>query len=112
MESMVKYNWPGNIRELMNVIQQIICLSHKTQIRNFDLPNKILDYKKDRFSTVDGMQPFQQAKEKNRRAFEKSYFEKLLSQVDGNVSRAADIAQISRTTLYDILKRNDMEIPE
>jgi len=112
LESMSKYNWPGNIRELMNVIQEIICLNSKTKIKNYDLPNKIQDYKSDPFSSMDSMKPFHQEKEKNTRTFEKLYFENLLHQVNGNISRAAEIAQISRTSLYDILNRNNLETLE
>ena len=41
MEALVKYPWPGNIRELENTIERIVILSHGDEIRVADLPAEV-----------------------------------------------------------------------
>lgn len=43
MDILIRYNWPGNIRELENAVEQMISFSTEDQIRIEDLPSKISD---------------------------------------------------------------------
>ena len=43
MEALFKYNFPGNIRELANIIERLVVITEKEQIEARDLPNVIID---------------------------------------------------------------------
>lgn len=97
-----RYNWPGNIRELKNLVQRMLILGsgqsieleevemilgeqpgarHTDELRNFDLP-------------------LREARER----FEKAYLEYQLKQANGSVSKIAKVVGMERTHLYRKLK--------
>jgi len=45
------YEWPGNIRELENIIERLVIMSEERQIRSFNLPDYFFDYQKDKSLT-------------------------------------------------------------
>jgi len=100
LEMLKDYDWPGNIRELRNVIERVIILSERNRIEVADLPPFIQKYKtakqlflmppEDRYLTLEEM--------------EKMYIEKVLEYCHGHRTRAAEILGITRHTLYNKLK--------
>ena len=92
MRILERYNWPGNIRELENVIQRTIIMSDGT-IDVRDLPEN-LKYQID-FPDTD----FLPLKE-----MERLYIRKVVAHTNGNKTEAAKILQIDRKTLRDKLK--------
>lgn len=98
---LLKYDWPGNIRELENVLESASILTKKTFIDLVDLPKDLLDYSKsklkmpffskDDFATLDEM--------------EKEYISFLLKMTENNLRKTSIILDISRTTLYNKLKK-------
>jgi DNA-binding NtrC family response regulator len=107
MEILERYNWPGNIRELQNVIERASSLSDSNYITPIDLEEHLSagsvsdNYDKDL--------PFKSAKSKWLELFEKKYFSDLLKDSKGNVSRAAQKAGIDRKTIYRIMKRHGLD---
>ncbi|EAR22434.1 sigma 54-interacting transcriptional regulator [Nitrococcus mobilis] len=97
MEHLVSAQWPGNIRQLYNVIEQVAILS-ATPIISYDLVQQALR------GDAPGLPPFADA----RRDFERSYLVKLLQITEGNVSRAARLAKRNRTEFYKLLNRHDL----
>ncbi len=91
--------WPGNIRELENLIQRLIIMTDGQKIEITDLPSVM------RFSITPGSVPFRPLAEE-----EAAYIRRVLASVGGNKSRAAEILRIDRKTLRDKLKPNDSEI--
>lgn len=95
---MLNYSWPGNVRELENVIERAIILSKNKIIHPEDLPSSMTQ------------QVEEDAVEKALRQrltldqLEKDYIKKVLLQVGGNKSRAAEILGLDRKTLYRKLK--------
>ncbi|ETN96482.1 response regulator [Zhouia amylolytica AD3] len=87
LEVLERYDWPGNIRELENVVQRAIIMCDKT-IEVMDLPDH-LKYKIN-FSQ-EGWLPL--------REMEKEYILRVLAAVDNNKTKAAEILQIDRKTL-------------
>jgi DNA-binding NtrC family response regulator len=108
MEMLLKYQWPGNIRELRNVIERAMSLTDGYKISLSDLPENIISGSGSE-GYVKGM-PFKTAKRKWLESFEKKYFSDLLQDSSGNISRAAQKAGIDRKTIYRIMKRHNMDI--
>jgi transcriptional regulator with PAS, ATPase and Fis domain len=102
-EAIVKlatYSWPGNIRELDNVIQRAIIVAQGPLITTEDL---LLDGPSSGRDQVPDLSqvPFSEA----RIVFERKYFTSLLARTEGNITKAAKLAQIDRTALYAHLKK-------
>jgi DNA-binding NtrC family response regulator len=108
MDILKKYHWPGNIRELQNVIERATSLTDMHYITPLDLPDEILqdsepgEYARDL--------PFKSAKRKWLESFEKKYFSDILKDANGNISRAAKKAGIDRKTIYRIMKKHGLDI--
>lgn len=104
-EALKKYHWPGNIRELQNVIERLVVLdSTDGKVRFRDLPY----YIKTTASPTDDYDPtatsFKDSKRLSVHNIEQQYIKDLVRKHGGNKSNAAKEAGISRTTLYRILR--------
>jgi DNA-binding NtrC family response regulator len=93
-ERLRSYGWPGNDRELREQVRAALRLSRDEQIQAEDF---VLGW-----SEADGLPSFRDAK----RAFEKEYVTRLLRLCDGNISRAARLAEKDRKDFYDVMRRN------
>jgi two-component system, NtrC family, response regulator GlrR len=98
MELMVKAPWPGNVRQLENIVQQTVALS-TSQVISADLVRKALSYDDD---TSIGLN-------QARQQFEHDYLIKLLRITNGSVTDAAKLAQRNRTDFYKLLKRHHIQ---
>ncbi|TWX68925.1 sigma 54-interacting transcriptional regulator [Colwellia sp. C1TZA3] len=97
MEVLISATWPGNIRQLQNVVEQTLALSTEPLISEMLVKNALRDK-----ATV--LPSFVQARDK----FERDYLAKLLKITAGNVSQAAKIAQRNRTEFYKLLNRHHL----
>ncbi len=97
MELLISAPWPGNIRQLQNVIEQSVALSTETIISEVLIKNALRD-------ESSPLPSFQQAKDQ----FERDYLAKLLKITAGNVTQAARIAQRNRTEFYKLLNRHHL----
>lgn len=95
MELLISAPWPGNIRQLQNVVEQGVALSTEPLI-SASLIKSALREKDNQLPS------FVQARDK----FERDYLANLLKITAGNVSQAAKIAQRNRTEFYKLLKRH------
>lgn len=93
------YAWPGNLREMQNVIKRAVLLSEGEKIQKQSLPQSLTEVKQ----TEKDYGLFKNKNEENliREALEKS---------GGNKSKAARILDIDRKTLYNKLKRYQIDI--
>ena len=98
MELLLAYDWPGNVRQLRNVVEHVSALA-TTPIVPANLVERVLQ---DKSSTLQGLK---EAKSQ----FEKEYLIKLLSSVNGNVSQAARLAKRNRTEFYKLLDRHQLK---
>ncbi|RYF71312.1 MAG: two-component system response regulator GlrR, partial [Comamonadaceae bacterium] len=87
--------WPGNVRQLFNVVEQVCALSSSPLIP-LALVQRAL-----RVPTVE-VQTYAQAKER----FERDYLVGLLKLTDGNVADAARLADRNRTEFYRLLQKH------
>ncbi|MFT5755888.1 MAG: two-component system response regulator GlrR [Alteromonadaceae bacterium] len=97
MEVLISAPWPGNIRQLQNVVEQSVALSTEALISETLVKNALRDK-----TTI--LPSFQQARDK----FERDYLAKLLRITAGNVAQAARIAQRNRTEFYKLLNRHHL----
>jgi DNA-binding NtrC family response regulator len=92
-EMLARYDWPGNIRELENVIAGACILSEGPVLDVEDFPSTLIA------SPVSSTTP----KFIPLRELEKKYAREVLEAFSGNKQKAAEILGISRSTLYNIL---------
>ncbi len=93
----VAYSWPGNLRELENVVRASIPLYPEDP---WALPTAL-----PRRGGQSDLLPFAQAK----REFEQSYVRRILTVTGGNVTRAAEITGKARKDFYALMARNNID---
>ncbi len=93
IETLKNYNWPGNIRELQNVLERALNLSTTENIHISSIPDNIAGCKKE----LKNISPLN--------VYEKQLITSLLKENNGNKTKVAQILGISRTTLYKKLKQ-------
>ncbi len=97
MELLLSAPWPGNVRQLQNIVEQTVVLC-TTPLIPATLVQKALR------DDVGGILPFETA----RRNFERDYLARLLKATNGNVTQAARLAQRNRTEFYKLLDRHQL----
>jgi len=98
MQRLVSASWPGNVRQLLNVVEQSVALS-ATDVVPVSLVSQALDVRD------SGLTPLDEA----RRAFERDYLVRILKITSGNVTQAARLAGRNRTEFYRLLERHALE---
>ncbi|MBW2058357.1 MAG: sigma-54-dependent Fis family transcriptional regulator [Deltaproteobacteria bacterium] len=99
---LLNYSWPGNIRELKNVLERAMILSTSDEISPETLPIELREHR----SAPPGLSL--DADESSLEAVEKKHIFEILSMVNGNKSKAARSLGISRSTLREKLKKYAM----
>ncbi len=107
------WSWPGNVRELAHTIERAAIVADGDTIELENLPPELLAglghghgagpaTAGGSVATPPGVDlPYQEA----RRNFEARYFARLLDEAGGNVQKAAEVAGLHRTTLYEKLSK-------
>ena len=95
MKTLIDASWPGNIRQLRNVVEQAVALTTSSIISE----NLILE-------AINHNPPQILPLAEARQAFEQDYLIRLLQSTNGNVSEAARIAKRNRTDFYKLLNRH------
>ena len=95
MAVLTAYPWPGNARELRNALERAATLSATEVIGVEDLPPRVRET--GRAAALLGEAS---RKELSLRELERAYILQVLQQVNGNKSRAAEILELDRKTLY------------
>ena len=98
MEALMAAPWPGNIRQLLNVVEQLVALS-VTPVIPASLVQRALRGK------TGTIMPLAQAQSE----FEREYLVRILRMTRGNVTRAARLAGRNRTEFYKLLNRHQLE---
>ena len=102
MELLCQYSWPGNIRELENVIERAVALSNGPEITADDLPDYISNLSIETYRREDSTFPTLEEQEKN-------YIKWVLDKCEGNKTKAAKVMDIDRVSLWRKIKRFDIE---
>jgi DNA-binding NtrC family response regulator len=102
--AMLRYGWPGNIRELENAIGNGVMMSDRNILDIQHLPDEIRNSSPARLTLVPGIQQFVPDPNWTLEELERRYIEYVLELEDGNVPRAAERLGVPRSTLYSRLK--------
>lgn len=105
------YRWPGNIRELQNVIRRGIALTQGSLITLDDLPDTLVASAGDSLpgSPQAAANGFFAQRQACLERFEREYLTSLLQKHQGNVKAAAVEADIPRGTLYRLMKNHGLD---
>jgi transcriptional regulator with PAS, ATPase and Fis domain len=95
MDILMDYSFPGNVRELENIIERAVMLEQGTHITPQSLPVSIKKFRIDTFSP-EGIRTIDE--------LTKDYTTRVLEMVDGDKKKAAELLGISEITLWRILK--------
>ncbi len=116
VQALQAHAWPGNVRELQNAIEHTVVLLEPGQpVRAGDIPLHGASRPKQRISGEQGFsfdllaQSYHEAREKVIAQFERRYIEELVAAAEGNMSKAARIAGVDRTTLYRLMERHGLQ---
>ena len=102
MELFLRYDWPGNVRELNNLLERSVILCQEDTLKPEHLGtfvSKVLD------SQVELMLTEEAPLEQIRMRAEANAIQKALELTAGNRSKTAEMLKISRTSLYDKLRK-------
>ena len=100
MALLLEYAWPGNVRELEHVIERASLVCDGDEIVPQSLPRELRGAGNAGFASAAHVEkPYKDA----RRDFDHSYFVHLLDRAGNNVQKAADLAGVHRSTLYEKL---------
>jgi DNA-binding NtrC family response regulator len=92
MDLLVAYDWPGNVRELSNAIERAMVVGRPPEIRPEDLPLR----RPAENEAVSG---------ESLAEMEKRHVAAVLERTGGNITRAAEILQVDRVTVYHKIKK-------
>jgi DNA-binding NtrC family response regulator len=95
---LARYPWPGNIRELQNVIEHACMMTESDVIDVRDLPERVQNQAAAADADYEVLMSIDQ--------LERRHAQRVLDHVGGNKVRAAEVLGISRTHLYQLLKES------
>jgi two-component system, NtrC family, response regulator AtoC len=111
LETLRRYNWPGNIRELENVVERCVLFCDGEELTRTDLSPDLIEESDDRSTgeilVAPNLRPEDGLKDQVRAAtatLERQLILKALEQTDRNVTRAARLLKISRKSLQNKMK--------
>ncbi|MDY0191616.1 MAG: sigma 54-interacting transcriptional regulator [Desulfuromonas sp.] len=110
IEAMRQYRWPGNIRELQNIIERAAVLTQDNCIHLENLPvifTELIGKQQDDPNAPPAS--FRHSLNKQITLVEKGLLKSYLAKADGNISEAARAAQLPRRSMYRLLERHNLK---
>ncbi len=97
LKRLEQYDFPGNVRELENMIERAIVVGNEKAIRLKDLPLE-KEMITNSFKSLEDI--------------EKQYILQVLNRYDWNITRSAKVIKVDRVTLYNKIKKYDLKSPK
>jgi two-component system response regulator GlrR len=98
METLISSPWPGNVRQLQNVVEQSVVLCTTPLISSVLVQQNIHDEDEMLISL-----------EEAKRRFERDYLIRILKITEGNVTQAAKLSKRNRTEFYKLLQKHQLD---
>ena len=98
----MQYNFPGNVRELENIVERAVAIAKEDTIQVEDLPPDLSEM--DVFSF-----PKSDTRMKTLREVQRDYIQWVLDRVGRNKAKAAEVLAIDRVSLWRHLKRHEIQ---
>lgn len=95
-DALLKYTWPGNIRELKNYIERMMIIAQGDMLESSELPFELTGKKERRTAPVELM---------DLKQLERRHIVTILKSVKGNRNKTAEILGIARSTLFDKIRQ-------
>src|SRR2546429_9236064 len=108
------HSWPGNVRELQNVIEHaVVLLEPGADVRPEDIPF-ISDHGSDPElgaldDTADAGESYYEARDRLLARFDRRFLTRVVIRAGGNLSKAARMAKVDRTTFYRLMSRHGLQ---
>lgn len=100
LQILMAYSWPGNVRQLQHVIERATVMAEGSELTTQDLDMPV----------SQDCESLKQAKAKEIAKFEKNYIQGLLSVYNGNITRAAEVAQKNRRALWQLIQKHRIDV--
>jgi len=110
MQALMMHEYPGNVRELENIIERGVIYCHKDTLglRDLSLDSDLSELSSSLEPEISHLS-FKEAKEKMLQQFHAWFIQSLLKKSNGNISRAAETAGIQRQYLHRLMKETGIE---
>lgn len=108
-ELLIGYNYPGNVRELKNIIERLIVLSEKGEIREAYLPSDVVNNQNQPIYVQTQEIDYTVSLKEYRSKVEKEYIVGLLERYPKDMNKVAEILDISRRQLFNKLVEYDLK---
>jgi transcriptional regulator with PAS, ATPase and Fis domain len=118
LRALKAHNWPGNVRELQNVMEHaVVMLEPGAEVRSEDLPFLAVPAgPEDQGLAADAAGggggadgSYYDARDKLLAKFDKQFLQRVIARAGGNLSKAARLAGIDRTTFYRLMERHGLQ---
>jgi len=102
-QKLLLHDWPGNIRELENVVERAVVFCQQTVIQASDI---LLPHAE----AGEAGESFQAAKSRMIAQFEKNYIQDILRANRGNITKAAQASQKNRRAFWELIRKYKIEV--
>jgi DNA-binding NtrC family response regulator len=103
-QALMRYSWPGNVRELANAVERALVVCRSGEILPEHLPIGVPS------AEAAGTEPGPSGR--TLREVERQHIQRVLAEQDYNISHAAKLLGIDRVTLYNKMRRYEIQRPE
>ncbi len=109
LQTLVGYNWPGNIRELENIIERSVILELGPKLTHVDLPTRMRRKSGENgLLTFNEKLPLEEVREQAIDLVEKEYMKRILAKYNGSIKRAAEHAGLTTRSIHGKMKKFDL----
>jgi len=100
INEMMSYDWPGNVRQLENLIERAIIMAKGNAITHIDFSdNKKIKKADSSYAVLAEFHPFKKSKERLIKDYEREYFINLLRKYRGNITQTSRVSQVDIKTI-------------
>ena len=106
VKALQEYSWPGNIRELENVIERAYILETTSTLRAENFPQELFgDLNNPAEIAMDITQPLAEVRRQSLEHIERQYLKELMAKHLGRINQAAETAGITTRQLHKLLSK-------